>query len=51
MKKSPKDIVWNIFFAIMYPVITVFSLIFTGILTIFSAISRSIVYVLQLFKK
>lgn len=51
MKKDPKDIIWTAFFAIMYPIITVFSLIFTGILTVFSALSRAIVYVLRLFKK
>jgi|GEM_PF-5810692 len=51
MKKTPKDILWNVFFTIMYPVITVFSLLFTGILTVFSALSRSIVFLLRLFKK
>lgn len=51
MKKDPKNIIWTIFFAVMYPIITAFSLLFTGILTIFSAISRSIVFILRLFKK
>ncbi|MFN3782958.1 MAG: hypothetical protein ACK4R6_03520 [Spirosomataceae bacterium] len=42
--KKWKEIVWTGFFALMYPIITLFSLLFTGILTVFSSLSRLIVY-------
>lgn len=48
---TAKNKIWTIFFAIMYPVITVFGLLFTGIVAVFSAISRVCVFILRLIKK
>ncbi|PLK45532.1 MULTISPECIES: hypothetical protein [Emticicia] len=48
---SSKDKVWTFFFAIMYPVITLFGLLFTGIVAVFSAISRVLVFLLRLIRK
>ncbi len=51
-EKKWKEIVWTVFFALMYPIITLFSLIFTGVLTVFSALSRVLVYVVgKILKK
>lgn len=51
-EKKWKEIIWTGFFALMYPIITLFSLIFTGVLTIFSTLSRVLVYLLgKLLKK
>ncbi|MFD2523987.1 hypothetical protein [Emticicia soli] len=46
-----KDKVWTVFFAIMYPIITAFGLLFTGIVAVFSAISSVFVFFLRLIKK
>ncbi|RYU96893.1 hypothetical protein [Emticicia agri] len=48
---TSKNKIWTVFFAIMYPIITVFGLLFTGIVAIFSAISRVFVFILRLIKK
>ncbi|MFN3589045.1 MAG: hypothetical protein ACK4UP_06650 [Spirosomataceae bacterium] len=51
-EKKWKEIVWTAFFALMYPIITLFSLVFTGMLTVFSALSRVLVYLVgKLLKK
>ena len=41
---------WIVLFAIMYPVITAFGLLFTGIVAVFSAISSVFVFVLKRIK-
>lgn len=48
---AAKDKVWTVFFAIMYPIITAFGLLFTGIVAVFSAISSVFVFFLRLIKK
>ncbi|MBA4852708.1 hypothetical protein [Emticicia sp. BO119] len=48
---TAKNKIWTVFFAILYPIITIFGLLFTGIVAIFSAISRVCVFLLRLIKK
>jgi hypothetical protein len=48
---TAKNKIWTIFFAIMYPIITAFGLLFTGIVAVFSTISRICVFILKLIKK
>lgn len=48
---TAKNKIWTIFFAIMYPIITVFGLLFTAIVAVFSTISRICVFLLRLIKK
>jgi len=49
-KSKSKTIIWNIVFTLMYPFITVFSLLFTGILSVFSFISWLIVSIIKKIK-
>ncbi len=42
---------WQIFFALMYPILVTFSLIFTGILLLFSGLSRLLIAVASFFAK
>ena len=48
---SAKNKIWTVFFAIMYPIITAFGLLFTAILAVFSTISKIFVFILRLIKK
>lgn len=47
-EKGIQNIIWTALFAVMYPIITAFSLLFTAIVAVFSNISRVLVFV---FKK
>ncbi|MDP5121467.1 MAG: hypothetical protein NWQ46_07730, partial [Spirosomaceae bacterium] len=49
-KSKSKTIIWNIVFTLMYPFITVFSLLFTGILSVFSFLSWVVVSIIKKFK-
>jgi hypothetical protein len=42
---------WNVLFTAFYPVLVVFSLIFTGILLLFSNLSRLAFAIIKLFSK
>ena len=44
-KNSIADKIWTVCFAMMYPIITVFGLLFTGIVAVFSALSRLLVFI------
>lgn len=45
------DKVWTFVFALMYPIITLFGILFTAIVAVFSAISRVFVFFLRLIRK
>ena len=42
---------WNVLFALFYPVLVIFSLVFTGILLVFSNLSRLAFAIIRLFGK
>jgi hypothetical protein len=42
---------WNVLFAIFYPALVVFSLLFTGILLVFSNLSKLVFAIIRLFSK
>jgi hypothetical protein len=42
---------WNVLFALFYPALVVFSLLFTGLLLLFSNLSRLAFAVIKLFSK
>ncbi|MFN8354634.1 MAG: hypothetical protein U0Y10_09320 [Spirosomataceae bacterium] len=42
---------WTVLFAIAYPVISVFTFLFTAILSVFSVLSSGIVWLLTKIKK
>jgi hypothetical protein len=44
-KNSIADKIWTVCFAMMYPIITVFGLMFTGVVAVFSALSRLLVFI------
>ncbi len=51
IEATAKNKIWTVFFAIMYPIITAFGLLFTAIVAVFSTISRVCVFILRLIKK
>lgn len=47
IKKSLGFRIWSVAFTIFYPVISLFTWIFTGVVLLFSGISRGLVWVLK----
>lgn len=39
--------IWSVGFAIFYPVISLFTLVFTGIVRLFSGLSQALVWILK----
>ncbi len=44
-------IIWNVVFAMMYPILMVFALLVTGVVKVSSLLSNLIVWTINLFKK
>lgn len=49
-KKSPRRVIWNIFFALMYPMLMFFAIIITSFISITSFGFNLIVRLIRLFK-
>jgi hypothetical protein len=50
-KKSVMEILFNVFFTLMYPFITAFALVVTGLVSIISYTFKAIYWFAKLFKK
>ncbi len=50
-KKSPKRLIWNVFFSLMYPALIIFAIIITSFISITSILFGLVIKFFQLFKK